>query len=244
MTEDKSSLALFPSGVRVANNFKDRTSERFNLLTVISRAPNRIRVNGKVRVRWNCKCDCGKFTTVDVESLVKGSTKACGCQESAITHGHARIGRISPEFRVYCGMLQRCINPNAVGFKNYGGRGISVCERWRESFTNFLSDMGHRPSRLQIERKDNNGNYEPSNCVWATRKEQAQNRRTTVFLTIGYRREKISKWSEESGIASKVILFRLKSGWEPKRAVFSPIPKRFIRPSNSDLRAGPKLTKS
>ena len=110
-------------------------------------------------------------------------------------------------------------------YANYGGRGITVCDRWLNSFENFLADMGECPEGLSIDRfPDNDGNYEPRNCRWATAKEQQRNRRNNSILTIGFRTQCISAWSEESGIASKTISQRiLKLGWSPEDAVFTPV---------------------
>lgn len=155
---------------------KQLAGQVFGRLTVIERFRSR---NG--RVTWVCRCACGKLHEAVSNALTSGHTKSCGCWKderntsTAPTHGHAsRKTGLSPTYQSWRGMWTRCTNPNVKSYKDYGGRGITICSRW-ERFENFLADMGERPAGRTLDRENVNGNYEPGNCRWATRKEQAMN---------------------------------------------------------------------
>jgi hypothetical protein len=162
----------------------DLTGQKFGRLRVRSLI-RRDRLGNAI---WKCVCICGEFTSVRVSSLRSRHTKSCGClrREGAakqgnkahlrITHGCSRRSGISPEYRSWTAMLQRCSNRSHQAWKYYGGLGVKVCKRWRK-FENFLADMGPRPKGTSIHRRGDEGNYVPGNCRWATRKEHAADRR-------------------------------------------------------------------
>jgi hypothetical protein len=153
--------------------------------------------------RWLCVCVCGNTRRVRKPDLNNGNTVSCGCYAKSrlgiatTKHGHQRIGNRTPEYMAWRHMKSRCYNPNIHNYHNYGGRGIIVCERWINSFENFLEDMGVRPSeRHSVDRyPDKNGNYEPTNCRWATKKEQSRNLRTNRWIEYNGDRRILSDWA-------------------------------------------------
>lgn len=135
-----------------------------------------------------------------------------------------------PEYAIWATMIQRCENPNCRQFKDYGGRGIAVCKAWRESFRAFLNDMGMRPTPTHsLDRINNGGNYEPSNCRWATRQEQNSNKRSAVLLTVNDQTKSMTEWAREMDIVESVIHKRLKRGWDVCRAVMTPAKRSFAQ---------------
>lgn len=206
---------------------EDLTGVTFGRLTVKGRSkgpPN--------KAFWNCECECGQSKIIAGSKLRSGWTRSCGCLMSEncsalfTRHGFARKGRITPEFRIWADMRNRCRNPNHKQFSDYGGRGIKVCERW-ESFENFFSDMGSRPDGLSIDRINNDGDYEPSNCRWATRKQQCNNRRVrrprSFRIEWNGKTYRVSELAKEVGLKYKTLYMRLIAGWSTEDAIKPPL---------------------
>lgn len=200
--------------------FNDITGRKFGRLTVTKHSHRK-----GAHQFWLCRCDCGNDKAVRTDHLQQGRVRSCGCLHKELASKRAATHRLSGTVmhRLWLGMHNRCRNPNEPGYKNYGGRGIDVCERWR-TFENFLADMGPRPSDdHSIERIDNDRGYEKSNCRWATNKQQCNNQRRNKRITAFGRTKNLGQWSEETGIERRTISFRLKSGWPPEEAVATPV---------------------
>lgn len=205
--------------VKPAHNRVDHTGKKFGRLTVIEYS----HTNGK-RSMWRCLCDCGNEKIVNGHELACGDTKSCGCirGQSNITHGDSR-GKKTKEYRTWTGIITRCYNINHHKYPSYGGRGIVMCDRWRNSYENFLSDMGRAPSpKHSIDRPNVNGNYEPGNCRWATDAEQCENKQNSVKATINGETKIISQWARLYGISEFKCYSRIKKGWTPEDAVLKP----------------------
>jgi len=180
----------------------DLTGQKFGRWTVISKA----RLDKYGSSMWLCQCECGTKEIVRRYDLRRGLTKSCGClrKELLITHGMTN----TTIYAVWKSMRRRCNKPNDPGYKNYGGRGITICRRW-DKFENFYADMGDKPKGLSIERVDNYGNYEPSNCKWATREEQDRNKRNNRIIKYEGREQCLTDWARESGINYRTLCSRL-----------------------------------
>jgi hypothetical protein len=154
------------------------TGLRFGQLVVLREAAPDARREAK----WFCACDCGETCVVLSGNLRKGNTRSCGCVRKEVTAARSVKHGMSKTLMFFAWeqMKQRCYNPRNHKFKDYGARGITVCDQWRESFAAFLADMGERPPGKSIDRRENDGNYEPGNCRWATRLEQAANKRVVI----------------------------------------------------------------
>lgn len=179
--------------------------------------------------RCSCDCSCGKSDLVKrYHCLINGNTTSCGCEkirilhESSTTHGETRVGvKFPPEYHSWANMNARCNNENRPDFEHYGGRGISVCDEWKNSYQEFLAYVGRRPSPgHSIDRFPNhNGNYEPGNVRWATKAEQARNRRSSHFLTAFGKTLTISEWSEVTGICRTTIGKKIRKGMSPEEVL-------------------------
>lgn len=173
---------------------------------------------------WHCVCDCGTKRAVFGADLKRGGSVSCGCfarekREQDITHGMTK----HPAYRSWIGMKMRCENPKTSGYDLYGGRGIRVCEEWRNSFETFWRDMGPTWAKgLTIERIDVNQGYGPSNCRWATWKEQAGNRRTERLIETPEGKMSVTKAAELFGIDRKIVFMRIIYGWPENRLLMPP----------------------
>lgn len=197
--------------------------EKFNRLTVLSDAPNR---PGNSNRRVTARCDCGTVKDYVLSEVRLGKTKSCGCihheGDPYRKHGHTSGRKFSPEYYSWSSMMTRCTNPKHAKYADYGGRGISVCARWMK-FENFLADMGPRPAGKTIERKESDGNYEPSNCIWATRQRQSNNTRRNTIIEHGGRQQTVSEWADEIGLPYNTLLARLhRLKWPIERALTTP----------------------
>ena len=202
------------------------SSPIFGRLKVIGPALPWISKNGRSEPRSLCVCDCGNMTVVRNGDLRSGNTKSCGCYrvslcvETHFSHGHAFSTGESKTHKAWQHMRERCSNPNNGSWKDYGGRGIKVCDRW-QSFVNFVDDMGECPSNRMLERDDNDGNYEPGNCRWATRTEQNRNKRNNRLFTVDGITSCLAETCERTGISINTVKSRLRSGW-PTDRLFDP----------------------
>lgn len=188
----------------------DLAGQKFGRLTVISYA----RKDKEGNILWNCLCDCGNTKIILRNNLKSGHTQSCGCYkiEVVTNHGHAKSGNKSPTYHSWCGVITRCINPNHKNYMDYGGRGITVCERWSHSFKNFLEDMGERPKGMSIDRINNDGNYYKENCKWSTITEQNRNMRNNVRLTFNGKIKLQADWAKEWEINPVVISYNIRKG--------------------------------
>ena len=197
----------------------DYRGRRFGLLTAIERVGTGSRQKSAL---WRCVCDCGSQVDVSAAHLVKTPDRDCGCRTRTTTDG-VPDACARPEYPCWSGMWTRCTWPGHRNYGLYGGRGISVCERWRR-FATFLDDMGPRPSsRHSLDRFPNrDGNYEPGNVRWATSAEQNNNRQNNVFLEYASARRTISEWAAVTGVPQRVIGRRVRRGWSHERALTTP----------------------
>lgn len=202
------------------------TGKKFGRLLVQSMAGFHVQPGGQRKRLWKCLCDCGEAAIAHHSNLQSGTTKSCGClweeHPKHTTHGCSKPGKWTAEYATWAGMIQRCTNPNNERWECYGGRGITVCERWSR-FENFLEDMGNKPAGHTLERRNNSLGYCPSNCKWATWLEQASNKRNNRKISALGETINLSEWATKTGIKRATIAMRLTLGWKPDDAVSRPV---------------------
>jgi hypothetical protein len=204
----------------MARPVADYSGRKIGMLTVLEIAE---RPKGK-NVIWRCRCECGNETLANSGKLTRPYLISCGCFQKVarISHGETRGRKPTGAYVSWSQMLARCTNPKNPSFDYYGGRGITVCRRWRLSFEAFLADMGARPAGHSIDRLDSNGNYEPGNCRWATKTRQARNHTDNRTATLNGETLCASEWAERTGIPASAIVKRLRRGWSDERALTTP----------------------
>jgi len=190
-------------------NITDLSGKRFGQQTVVGFAGKK-----GYALKWFVLCDCGSKRVVFASGLRSGGSESCGCVKKS-----KKAFSKTPEYKIWVAMRNRCNNPNNHHFGDYGGRGIRVCERWN-SFKNFIEDMGERPSSdHSIDRINNESGYSKENCRWATRTEQARNRRSSKVIKHGNESKTLVEWSEITGIPADTISMRISSGWTVEKAL-------------------------
>ena len=195
---------------QTAANFIDLSGMTFSKWTVLQRVPSKTG-----RSQWLCRCECGTERAVDGYSLRIGTTKSCGCIRESTSRQQATVHgmKYTREYEAWCRMISRCTNPNHPSYHRYGGRGIQICKRWRESAEAFYEDMGPRPSPIHsIDRIDNDGDYTPDNCRWATPEQQARNRSTNHIIEHDGRALCIAEWAEAIGAGYYALYGQLRRG--------------------------------
>lgn len=200
----------------------DSIYSRFGKLLIIG---YRVVINSSNRriIYSNCKCDCGAEKWIIARNVKSGKTKSCGCMsiEKATRHGASSGGKRTPEYRSWSKMKERCLDKNHKFYSKYGGRGIKVCKRWMK-FKNFFKDMGNRPNEFTLERRNNDGNYTPKNCRWATRKDQANNRSNSRMLEYRGKTKTLAEWAVELKFSRSMVHRRIKRGMSVADAFTKP----------------------
>ena len=210
---------------------KDLTGLKFNRLTVIKRSTYTMREG---HASWECECECGNKTIVTSGNLRSSSTKSCGCIQKKNDY-NGLVAANTGLYHLYRAMKNRCYNKKNDAYRYYGGRGITVCDRWEESFADFYEDMGagYEKGVTSLERKNNDMGYSKVNCKWATRTEQANNTSRNVVLECFGKKQNLKQWADEYGLTWFQLNYRIKSGWSIERALTTPIATKYRRKSNN-----------
>lgn len=219
---------------------KITAGDKYGRLTIIREVESK-RSGKNIQRCVECRCECGVLKEYRLYTLRNGNTKSCGCLAREATSAMMRTHGLSDtkEFKIWNGMLHRCSNSDSQAYRHYGGRGIKVCERWSTSFEAFLEDMGPRPSaKHSIDRIDNDGNYEPGNCRWATQKEQARNTRVNYLVEHDGQTKCVAEWAEQCGVKPSILYHRLVNlGWTFEKSVsFPSFSRSYARSCNPHYR--------
>lgn len=200
---------------------RDLTGQRFGRLRVVAFSHH---AGTQRKPFWRCVCDCGAETTVNGQPLRNGLIRSCGClkRDLSVQRATKHGGHGTRTYRSWKAMRERCHNPSGTHYHHYGGRGITVCEQWKD-FSAFLADMGECPAGLTIDRIDGNGNYEPGNCRWATATQQSRNTNRNHYVTINGVTRCLSEWAEIHGIGVRTVWSRIRYGWDEVRAITTPL---------------------
>lgn len=194
--------------------FLDLTGQKFGRLTVLEKGPESKNTYGRTTFKWRLVCDCGNTTYVNTAKLKSGHTQSCGClqleaiQLSVRKHGMRR----TPEYYSWASMKNRCLCETSESYPDWGGRGVKIHKPWINSFEQFFADMGPRPKGTTLDRIDNNGDYAPGNCRWATPKQQSNNQRSTRNFTVDGLRKTVTEWAFYLGVTRDTVNSRLKKG--------------------------------
>jgi hypothetical protein len=201
--------------MEITMNPLDLAGKTFGRWTVLGFAERRNRAT-----YWHCRCECGKRRKVKGVTLTNGTSTSCGCsRRKPISHGMSK----TPTWYSWLAMRRRCYEPSHSGYSQYGGRGIKVCDRWRDSFENFLTDMGYRPDGMTLDRIDNDGDYTPTNCRWADANTQARNRKYVKTVTCNGESLTKAEWARRTGVTQALISMRInKLGWDVCKACTTP----------------------
>lgn len=214
--------------ISIAKNAVDITNQKFNRLTVlgpIGRSKSR-------QIVWLCLCECGKFSTVQGDDLRRNHTKSCGCFNLEVCSSRQTTHNLSktPIYETWCHIIGRCTLPSDKAWKNYGGRGISICKEWRENFQIFYDQVSclenYGKKGYTLDRIDNEGNYAPENVRWATRKTQCRNTRRNRIITFNNESKCLSEWAENIGISPDALDRRYRAGWSVERMLTEPLNKK------------------
>lgn len=212
--------------LKKSHNFIDLTNQKFGRLTVLHFFEIK-----KGTTYWLCRCNCGKEKIVNGSHLRRGNIKSCGCLQREVSSKNAKQRQFVPNKRLYGiwkGMKERCYNQESISYYNYGKRGIKVCDEWKNNFMSFYNwaiANGYRED-LTIDRINIDKNYEPNNCRWITWKEQCNNKRNNIIIEYNGEKNTVAYFIKKYNLGEFAIYKRLKSGWDVKKAIETPIKKR------------------